>query len=234
MIRPDCSFTRAEAEILDLALILHAEHGGGNNSTFVTRVATSSGTDTYSAIAAGVGALKGPKHGGANIKVEEMVENIKANVPNWEDEKAVKEYLEKILDKEAFDGAGLIYGMGHAVYTLSDPRAVLLKKKAEELARIKNMENEFHLYDTIEKMTKELFAERKGRKDICANVDLYSGLVYKMLGIPKDLYTPIFAIARMPGWCAHSLEELISGGKIIRPAYRTLFQINKYKPLSER
>lgn len=234
MIRPDCSFTRAEAEILDLALILHAEHGGGNNSTFVTRVATSSGTDTYSAIAAGVGALKGPKHGGANIKVEEMVENIKANVPNCEDEKAVKEYLEKILDKEAFDGAGLIYGMGHAVYTLSDPRAVLLKKKAEELARIKNMENEFHLYDTIEKMTKELFAERKGRKDICANVDLYSGLVYKMLGIPKDLYTPIFAIARMPGWCAHSLEELISGGKIIRPAYRTLFQINKYKPLSER
>ena len=162
------------------------------------------------------------------------MENIKANVPNWEDEKAVKEYLEKILDKEAFDGAGLIYGMGHAVYTLSDPRAVLLKKKAEELARIKNMENEFHLYDTIEKMTKELFAERKGRKDICANVDLYSGLVYKMLGIPKDLYTPIFAIARMPGWCAHSLEELISGGKIIRPAYRTLFQINKYKPLSER
>lgn len=234
MIRPDCGFTEMEAEILDLALILHAEHGGGNNSTFVTRVATSSGTDTYSAIAAGVGALKGPKHGGANIKVVEMVTDLKANVPNWENEGAVREYIIKLLNKEAFDRSGLVYGMGHAVYTLSDPRAMLLKKKAEELAKLKNMESEFHLYDTIERVTLELFAELKGGKELCANVDLYSGFVYKMLGIPEDLYTPIFAIARMPGWCAHSLEELISGGRIIRPAYRTLMQINDYTPLNER
>jgi citrate synthase len=234
MIRPDSQFTRLEAEILDLALILHAEHGGGNNSTFVTRVASSSGTDTYSAIAAGVGALKGPKHGGANIKVMDMVEDLKANVSNWEKEEAVREYLVKLLNKEAFDRSGLVYGMGHAVYTLSDPRAVLLKQKAEELAKLKNMESEFHLYDTIERVTPELFAELKGGKSLCANVDLYSGFVYKMLGIPKDLYTAIFAIARVPGWCAHSMEELISGGRIIRPAYRTLIQINEYKPLNER
>ena len=184
MIRPNCEFSPLEAEILDLSLILHAEHGGGNNSTFVTRVATSSGTDTYSAIAAGVGALKGPKHGGANIKVMEMIEDLKANVPNWEKEEAVREYLIKLLNKEAFDRSGLVYGMGHAVYTLSDPRAELLKKKAHELAKVKNMEHEFALYDTIERTTPELFAGMKGGKSLCANVDLYSGFVYKMLGIP--------------------------------------------------
>jgi len=234
MIRPDGQYTRTEAEVLDLALILHAEHGGGNNSTFVTRVATSSGTDTYSAIAAGVGSLKGPKHGGANIKVMEMIDDLKANVENWENENAVRDYLVKILKKEAFDRSGLIYGMGHAVYTLSDPRAVLLKKKAKELAVLKNMENEFALYDTIERMAPVLFEEMKGGKGLCANVDLYSGFVYKMLGIPADLYTSIFATARVPGWCAHSMEELISGGRIIRPAYRTLIQIKDYKPLNER
>ncbi len=233
MIRPDKQFTKTEAEILDLSLVLHAEHGGGNNSTFVTRVATSSGTDTYSAIAAGVGSLKGPKHGGANIKVMEMVKDLKANVPNWEKEEAVREYLIKILNKDAFDRSGLVYGMGHAVYTLSDPRAVLLKGKAKELSIQKNMENEFALYDTIERVTSELFAERKG-SPLCANVDLYSGFVYKMLGIPEDLYTSIFAIARVPGWCAHSIEEQISGGRIIRPAYHTLIQIKDYKPLNDR
>jgi citrate synthase len=235
MIRPDCQFTRLEAEILDLSLILHAEHGGGNNSTFVTRVATSSGTDTYSAIAAGVGSLKGPKHGGANAKVMEMIDDLKANVPNWENEGAVRDYLIKILNKEAYDRSGLVYGMGHAIYTLSDPRAVLLKKKAEELAKTKDMEAEFALYDTIERITPELFAEMRGNgKDLCANVDFYSGFVYKMLGIPADLYTPLFAVARIPSWCAHSMEELISGGRIIRPAYRTLKQISNYVPLDER
>ncbi|HOB19927.1 MAG TPA: citrate/2-methylcitrate synthase [Candidatus Atribacteria bacterium] len=235
MIRPDSSYTREEAEILDLALILHAEHGGGNNSTFTTRVVTSTGTDTYSAIAAGIGALKGPKHGGANLKVTEMIEDIKANVPNWNDEAALRDYLVRILKKEAFDKTGLIYGMGHAVYTLSDPRAVLLKDKARELAALKGMEEEFALYDTIERISPELFAEVKGSdKALCANVDFYSGFVYKMLGIPSDLYTPLFAIARVPSWCAHSMEEQISGGRIIRPAYQTLKQINEYKPLHAR
>jgi citrate synthase len=235
MVRPDSSFTSLEAETLDLALILHAEHGGGNNSTFVTRVVTSTGTDTYSAIAAGVGSLKGPKHGGANAKVMEMMDDIKANVSNWENEQAVRNYLIKILNKEAFDQSGLVYGMGHAVYTLSDPRAVMLKKKADELSKLKHMENEFALYDTIERITPELFTDMKGSgKGLSANVDFYSGFVYKMLGIPADLYTPLFAIARVPGWCAHSMEELISGGRIIRPAYRTLIQINDYKPLNER
>ncbi|NLC44813.1 MAG: citrate/2-methylcitrate synthase [Clostridiales bacterium] len=233
MIRPDKQFTRTEAEILDLSLILHAEHGGGNNSTFVTRVATSTGTDTYSAIAAGVGSLKGPKHGGANAKVMGMVEDLKSNVPHWEREEAVREYLIKILNKDAFDRSGLVYGMGHAVYTLSDPRAVLLKKKAKELSILKDMENEYTLYDTIERVTSELFAERKG-SPLSANVDLYSGFIYKMLDIPEDLYTSIFAIARVPGWCAHAMEEQISGGRIIRPAYRTLIQIKDYKPLNDR
>ncbi len=235
MIRPDSSYTQEEAEILDLALILHAEHGGGNNSTFTTRVVTSTGTDTYSAIAAGIGALKGPKHGGANLKVTEMIEDIKANVPNWHDEAALRDYLVRILKKETFDKAGLIYGMGHAVYTLSDPRAVLLKSKAKELAALKGMEEEFALYDTIERISPGLFSEVKGsEKALCANVDFYSGFVYKMLGIPSDLYTPLFAIARVPSWCAHSMEEQISGGRIIRPAYQTLKQINEYKPLGER
>ena len=235
MIRPDRSYTRLEAETLDLSLILHAEHGGGNNSAFATRVVTSSGTDTYSAIAAGVGSLKGPRHGGANLKVMEMIEDIKANVSNWKDEGQLRDYLVKILNREAFDRSGLIYGMGHAIYTLSDPRAVLLKEKARELANVNGMEDEFRLYSSIERLTPELFAEIRGNgKAMCANVDLYSGLVYKMLNIPMDLYTPIFAIARISGWCAHRIEEIFSGGRIIRPAYRSLANRTKYIPIDER
>ncbi len=235
MIRPDCQYTQLEAETLDLALILHAEHGGGNNSAFATRVVTSSGTDTYSAIAAGVGALKGPKHGGASLKVMEMIEDIKANVPNWTDEGQLRDYLIKILRKNAFDNSGLIYGMGHAIYTLSDPRAALLKKKAEELAQLKGMETELGLYKSIEAMTPDLFAEITGNdKALCANVDFFSGFVYKMLGIPTELHTPIFAIARIPGWCAHRIEELVSGGRIIRPAYRSLTKRSPYVPIDER
>ena len=235
MIRPDSEFTREEAEILDLSLILHAEHGGGNNSTFATRVVTSTGTDIYSAIAAGIGSLKGPKHGGANLKVAEMIRNIKENVPNYDDEGALADYLVKILNKEAFDGAGLIYGMGHAVYTLSDPRSELLKEKAEKLAEKKGLQREYKLLETIENLSPELFSKVKGNcKELSANVDFYSGFVYEMLGIPADLYTPLFAIARVPGWCAHAMEELISGSRIIRPAYKTINQISEYKPLSER
>jgi citrate synthase len=235
MIRPDRNYTQLEAETLDLSLILHAEHGGGNNSAFATRVVTSSGTDTYSAIATGVSSLKGPKHGGANLKVMEMVENIKANVSNWKNEGQLKDYLVKILKREAFDRSGLIYGMGHAVYTMSDPRAVLLKEKARELAIVNGMEDEFNLYSNIERITPEIFAEvRCNGKAMCANVDLYSGLVYKMLNIPMALYTPIFAIARVPGWCAHRIEEIISGGRIIRPAYRSLADHTEYIPIDER
>lgn len=235
LIRPDKKFTRLEAEVLDLSLVLHAEHGGGNNSSFTTHVVTSTGTDTYSAIAAAIGSLKGPKHGGANAKVMAMMENIKANVKNWDDEKEVADYLRKILRKEAFDGSGLIYGMGHAVYTLSDPRAVLLKEKASELAQATGMEKEFQLYETIEKLSPEIFCEvKKDTKTICANVDFYSGFVYKMLNIPQDLYTPIFAMARMPGWAAHRIEELISGGRIIRPAYKSVLSSQEYVPLKQR
>ena len=235
MIRPDSEFTREEAEILDLSLILHAEHGGGNNSTFATRVVTSTGTDIYSAIAAGIGSLKGPKHGGANLKVAEMIRNIKENVPNYDDEGALADYLVKILNKEAFDGAGLIYGMGHAVYTLSDPRSELLKEKAEKLAEKKGLQREYKLLETIENLSPELFSKVKGNsKELSANVDFYSGFVYEMLGIPADLYTPLFAIARVPGWCAHAMEELISGSRRIRPANKTINQISEYKPLSER
>ena len=235
LIRPDKKFTKLEAEVLDLSLVLHAEHGGGNNSSFTTHVVTSTGTDTYSAIAAAIGSLKGPKHGGANAKVIAMMENIKTNVKNWDDEKEVADYLRKILHKEAFDGSGLIYGMGHAVYTLSDPRAVLLKEKAAELAQATGMEREFKLYKTIEKLSPEIFSEvKKDTKTICANVDFYSGFVYKMLNIPEDLYTPIFAMARMPGWAAHRIEELISGGRIIRPAYKSVLSSQEYVPLKQR
>lgn len=235
MIRPDCSYTKLEAEVLDEALILHAEHGGGNNSAFATHVVASSGTDTYSAIAAAIGSLKGPKHGGANAKVMAMMEDIKTHVQNWEDEKEVADYLAKILRKEAFDGAGLIYGMGHAVYTLSDPRAVLLKQKAAELAKDKGMEKEFNLYLLIEKLAPEVFMDvKKDSKVICANVDLYSGFVYKMLNIPVELHTPIFAISRIVGWCAHLIEEIVSGGKIIRPAYKSVLSKQEYIPLSQR
>lgn len=235
LIRPDNKFTRLEAEILDLSLVLHAEHGGGNNSSFTTHVVTSSGTDTYSAIAAAIGSLKGPKHGGANAKVMDMMEDIKANVHNWDSEKEIASYLRKILRKEAFDGSGLIYGMGHAVYTLSDPRAVLLKEKATELAQFSGMKKEFELYKKVEKLSPEIFyEEKKDVKTISANVDFYSGMVYKMLNIPEDLYTPIFAMARMPGWAAHRIEELISGGRIIRPAYKSVLPNENYVPLNER
>jgi len=235
MIRPDCTYTRSEVEILDLLLVLHAEHGGGNNSTFATRVVSSSGTDTYSAIASAIGSLKGPKHGGANIKVMQMMENIKANVKNWSDEGEVSDYLVKILKKEANDGSGLIYGIGHAVYTLSDPRAVLLKTKAEELAKETGHEEEYNLFTTIERLAPEVFAKvKKSDKVVSANVDFYSGFVYKSLGIPVELYTPLFAISRIAGWSAHLLEEIINGGRIIRPAYKNVKGKIPYKSLKDR
>ncbi|HZJ83386.1 MAG TPA: citrate/2-methylcitrate synthase [Clostridia bacterium] len=235
LIRPDNNYTPLEAEILDLSLVLHAEHGGGNNSSFATHVVTSSGTDTYSTIAAAIGSLKGPKHGGANSKVMAMVENIKSNVADWSNEKEVEDYLRKILRKEAFDGSGLIYGIGHAVYTLSDPRAILLKQKAAELAEATGMKKEFDLYTSIEKLSPEVFQQEKNdNKIISANVDFYSGFVYKTLNLPEDLYTPIFAMARMPGWAAHRIEELISGGRIIRPAYKSVLSSLDYMSLDER
>lgn len=233
MIRPNNKYTSVEAETLDLALVLHADHGGGNNSAFATHVVSSSGTDTYSAIAAAVGSLKGPKHGGANIKVAEMMDIIKAEVKDWEDEKEIEEFLIKILNKEKYDKSGLIYGIGHAVYTLSDPRALLLKAKAEELAKEKGRLTEFNLYKKIEEISKKLFLERKGMK-ISANVDFYSGFVYDMLNIPRELYTPIFATARIAGWCAHRIEQLVSEPKIIRPAYKSVVVKKEYIPLKDR
>ena len=221
MLRPDRQYTELEARVLDIALILHAEHGGGNNSTFTTHVVTSSGTDTYSSTAASIGSLKGPRHGGANLKVQNMFADIKAHITDWKDEAQVADYLQKILDKKAFDGSGLIYGMGHAVYTLSDPREVILKKFARDLAEEKGLQDEFALYEMVERLAGRLIMEhRKLFKNVCANVDFYSGFVYSMLGIPEELFTPIFAIARMPGWSAHRLEELINASKIIRPAYK--------------
>ena len=235
MLRPDGKYTRLEAQILDLALVLHAEHGGGNNSTFTTHVVTSSGTDTYSAMAAALGSLKGPKHGGANIKVCQMMQDIKSNVKDWEDRDEVAAYLAKILHKEAFDGAGLVYGIGHAVYSLSDPRAMLFKQFVEKLSVEKGTEKEYRLYALIEQLAPELIAkERKMYKGVSANVDFYSGFVYEMLGLPKELYTPIFAIARIAGWSAHRLEELINAGKIIRPAYKAVQPRREYRALTER
>lgn len=235
MLRIDKQYTPLEADLLDLALVLHAEHGGGNNSTFTTHVVTSSHTDTYSAIAAAIGSLKGPLHGAANAKVMDMMANIKANVKDWSDEKEVQDYLAKILRKEAYDGAGLIYGMGHAVYTKSDPRAVILKERARALAEEKGRLEEYHLYLTIEKYGPELFREiKKSDKIIAPNVDFYSGFVYDLLGFPKEIYTPIFAMARVVGWCAHRIEELINGGRIIRPAYKYVGPYQKYVPLTER
>ena len=235
MIRPDKQFTHEEARVLDLCLVCHAEHGGGNNSTFSCRSVSSTGTDTYSAIAAAVGSLKGPKHGGANIKVNEMFTCVKEHVRNWDDEGEVADFLRKILNKEAFDHTGLIYGMGHAVYTLSDPRAVILKANAEKLAHGTEFEKEFRLLESIERLTPELFAEKKGDiKAMCANVDMYSGLVYRMLGIPEDLFTPLFAVSRMAGWCAHRFEELVTGKRIIRPAYKAVMKEREYIPINER
>ncbi|MBQ5906044.1 MAG: citrate synthase [Clostridia bacterium] len=234
-IRSDKKFTDEEAKLLDICLILHAEHGGGNNSTFTTRVLTSSGTDTYSAIAAAIGSLKGRRHGGANIKVTNMVNEITENVEDITDEKQVAAYLEKIIRKEAGDGSGLIYGMGHAVYTLSDPRAVILKRKAKEFAYRSGFEKDYELIASIERLTPEVYRKVKGKNKImCANVDLYSGLIYKMLGIPGDLYTPLFATARIAGWCSHRMEELLTGGKIIRPAYKNIALPKKYVPMDER
>ena len=234
-IRADKTFTDEEAKLLDICLMIHAEHGGGNNSTFATRVLTSSGTDTFSAIAAGIGALKGPKHGGANKKVSEMVDFIKEGVSDITDEGQVADFLRKIIRKEAGDGSGLIYGMGHAVYTLSDPRAKILKAKAGKFAENTEFIDEFRLLEIIEKLTPEIFAENKStQKYICANVDLYSGLVYKMLRVPQDLYTPLFTSARIAGWSAHRIEELLTGGRIIRPAYKNANSPVEYKPISER
>lgn len=234
-LRADKQFTDEEAKLLDIMLILHADHGGGNNSTFSTRVLTSSGTDTYSAITAGFGSLKGPRHGGANINVAHMMNEIMENVSNPADEGQLKDYLVKILNKEAGDGLGLIYGMGHAVYTVSDPRAVILKKCARELAYNAGYEKEFVTLENIEKLTPDLLREFKGEDSgVCANVDLYSGLVYKVLGIPEDLYTPLFASARIVGWCAHRIEELTTSKKIIRPAYKSVCQKRDYVPLLNR
>lgn len=222
LTRPDCKYTKTEAETLDLLLVIHAEHGGGNNSAFAIHVVSSSGTDTYSAISTAVGSLKGPKHGGANAKVNLMVEDIKKNCEDWHDREKLKRYLRKILKKEAFDHEGLIYGMGHAVYTLSDPRATLLKVKAKALAEEKGALATYALYENIDALTKEIFKEDKGENTvICANVDLYSGFVYEMLNIPSDLFTPLFAAARIAGWCAHRLEQVVSDKKIMRPAYQS-------------
>lgn len=234
MIRPDNKFTDLEAKVLDLAMILHAEHGGGNNSAFTTRVVSSAGTDTYSAIGAAIGSLKGPKHGGANRKVMAMIEDFKANISDINDRDAVAKHIEKVLAKETFDHSGLVYGMGHAIYTKSDPRAIQLKRKAEELADVTGNMKEFKLYSMIEELTPEIFAAKKGPKHMCANVDLYSGFVYKCLNIPAELYTPMFAIARMPGWCAHRIEEVIYGGKIIRPAYKGVCSSGEYVPIADR
>ena len=234
-LRPDTQFTDEEAKLLDLCLMLHAEHGGGNNSTFTSRVLSSSGTDIYSTIAASIGSLKGPKHGGANHRVMTMMHEIMEQVQNWENEDEVEAYLEKILRKEAGDGSGLIYGIGHAVYTLSDPRAVILKEKAGNLAREKGMEREFNLFQLVEKLAPDAFARVKGSsKVVSANVDFYSGLIYQMLGIPEDLFTPLFAVSRIGGWCAHRMEEMFTGGRIIRPAYRSLTRFQPYVDLKDR
>ena len=235
VLRPDMQFTEEEARLLDLCMIIHAEHGGGNNSTFSCRVLSSSGTDTYSAMSAAIGSLKGPLHGGANIKVQEMFDCIKSNVGDIKDDDEVTDFLLKILNKEVYDKKGLIYGMGHAIYTKSDPRAVMLKKYAEKLAYEKGYGDDFKLLETIERVTPELFSRYKGsNKTMCANVDLYSGLVYRMLDIPVELYTPLFAIARVSGWCAHRIEEIQTAKRIIRPAYKNLSQPNIYVPMNER
>ena len=235
MIREDGRYTRLEAETLDLALILHAEHGGGNNSSFTTHVVTSSFTDIYSSVAASVLSLKGSRHGGANLRVMSQMEEIKANVKNWTSSDQVARYLERIADRKAGDRTGLIYGLGHAVYTISDPRAEMLKQKAESLAKEKGRMDDMKLFETVEKVGPDIVRSRHPRaEDICANVDLYSGLVYDLLGIPKDLYTPLFAVARCVSWCAHRMEELINQGPIIRPAYKPLFHPKKYVPLKDR
>lgn len=235
MLRPNSKFTALEAKILDLALVLHAEHGGGNNSTFTTHVVTSSGTDTYSAIASSLCSLKGPKHGGANIKVVQMFEDIKASVKDWKDEEEICAYLEKILNKEAFDKSGLIYGIGHAVYSLSDPRSLIFRSHVEDLAKSKNATEEYELYSKIESLAPQVIShKRKMYKGVSANIDFYSGFVYKLLDLPPELYTPLFATARIAGWSAHRIEELANNGKIIRPAYKSVSGRKEYTPMNQR
>lgn len=235
MLRPDMQYTELEARVLDTALILHMEHGGGNNSSFTTHVVTSSGSDTYSTMAAALCSLKGPKHGGANIKVVEMMDDIKANVTDIKDDDALRAYLSKIVDKQAFDGKGLIYGMGHAIYSVSDPRAQVFRSFVKELAIEKGRTDDFELYSKVETIGKDIIAQkRKIYKGVSINVDFFSGFVYSMLGIPEELFTPIFAIARVAGWSAHRIEELINTDKIIRPAYKSVSAEQKYLPLEER
>jgi len=235
LLRPDSKYTALEATVLDLALVLHADHGGGNNSTFTTHVVSSSGTDTYSSVAASLGSLKGPKHGGANIKVTQMFDDMKVQVKDWKDEDEVKNHLSKLLKKEAFDKSGLIYGIGHAVYSISDPRATVFKGFVEKLSVEKGLVDEFNLYESVERLAPEVIQDhRKMYRNISSNVDFYSGFVYKMLGLPPELFTPIFAIARMSGWSAHRIEELLNEGKIIRPAYKNVAPHTNYVPLSER
>lgn len=235
MLRRDSAYTPLEERILDLALILHAEHGGGNNSSFTMHVVTSSGTDTYSATAAALGSLKGPRHGGANIKVVQMFDDLKQSVRNLEDEGELADYLGRLLGREAFDRTGLIYGMGHAVYSISDPRTLILRDQVEQLALEKGMEEEYALYERIERLAPEIIAsKRKIYKGVSANVDFYSGLLYRLLEIPEELFTPLFAVSRIAGWCAHRAEEIASAGKIIRPAYRSVVEHVPYVPLSER
>lgn len=235
LLRPDGSYTPLEAHILDLCLVLHAEHGGGNNSTFTTHVVTSSGTDTYSCIAAALASLKGPRHGGANIKVTQMFQDMKQSLSDWEDEDAIRDYLRGLLNRERFDRSGLIYGMGHAVYSISDPRAKILRYSVEKLSAEKHLEKEFSLYSKVEQLAPQVIAaERHIYKGVSANVDFYSGFVYRMLDIPIELYTPLFAVSRMAGWSAHRMEELINMGKIIRPAYRSVASRRAYVPLENR
>ncbi|MBQ9239578.1 MAG: citrate/2-methylcitrate synthase [Treponema sp.] len=235
LIRPDMKYTRLEAETLDLALILHAEHGGGNNSSMTVHVVSSTDTDTYSAIAAAVGSLKGHRHGGANIRVMEMMDNIKATLSDWSDEQGIRNYLRTLARGEAFDRTGLIYGIGHAVYTISDPRCVLLRAKAERLAEEKNCTDEFNLYRLVEDIAPEVLMEvHHTDRRLCANVDLYSGFVYSMLNIPRELYTPLFAVARVAGWSAHRMEEIVAGGRIYRPAYKNVSEMREYVPIARR
>ena len=235
MLRPDNQYTELEAKLLDLALVLHAEHGGGNNSSFVTHVVTSTGTDTYSVMAAAIGSLKGPKHGGANIKAVEMLEDMKENVRDWEDDEEIESYLTKILKKEVFDQMGLIYGIGHAVYSISDPRTVILKEFIAKLAVEKDLEEEFNFYQNIERLAPGVIAKyNKMYKILSANVDFYSGFVYRMLGIPLEMFTPIFAISRISGWSAHRIEEIVNTGKIIRPAFKSVATRRDYIPLGQR
>ena len=235
MLRPDKKYTPLEAQVLDIALVLHMEHGGGNNSTFTTRVVTSSGSDTYSVMAAALSSLKGPKHGGANIKVVEMMADMREHVKDWKDEDAVRDYLGRLVDKQAFDQKGLIYGMGHAVYSLSDPRARVFKHFVERLAVAKHREADFELYSMVERLAPQVIAQKRHiYKGVSANVDFYSGFVYSMLDIPLELYTPIFAIARIVGWSAHRMEELVNVDKIIRPAYRSIMEEKEYRKLEDR